>query len=73
MHKMKKKVEKTSLYRVYLRNLFSDTFFENPDCSVTQYPLPPSMTSLRHTLETIEICAPDVNILLLVLATFLIQ
>ena len=38
---MTKKVEKTSLYRVYLRNLFSDTFFKNSDCSVTQTPLAP--------------------------------
>ena len=43
---MTKKVETPSLYRVYLRNLFSDIFFKNPDCSVTQTPLPPSLASL---------------------------
>ena len=51
---MTKKVEKTSLYRVYLRNLFSDTFFKNPDCSVTQTPLPPPFNRIsdRHHLQT---------------------
>ena len=44
---MTKKVEKTTLYGLLFRNLFSDYFSKNPPCSVTKTPVtPPSIRAL---------------------------